>query len=84
VEQSLLSAIAMFGVAVDVTVAELHIEPFFPADAAAALAGGVDRDAGGRRRGLRDAPVSCVCVRRAVGGGWAHDHTTLGEAVVRH
>jgi hypothetical protein len=29
----------MFGVAVDVTVAELHIEPFFPADAAAAQAG---------------------------------------------
>jgi hypothetical protein len=38
VEESLLSAIAMFGVAVDVTVAELHIEPFFPADAAAARA----------------------------------------------
>jgi hypothetical protein len=34
----LLSAIAMFGVAVDVAVAELHIEPFFPADAAVAQA----------------------------------------------
>jgi hypothetical protein len=37
-EQSFLSALAMFGVAVDVTVAELHIEPFFPANAAAAQA----------------------------------------------
>jgi hypothetical protein len=37
-ELSFLSAIAMFGAAVDVTVAELHIESLFPADAAAAQA----------------------------------------------
>jgi hypothetical protein len=74
----------MFGVAVDVTMAELRIEPFFAADAAAAQAAGVDRNAGGRRRGFCDAPVSCVCVRRAVGGGWACDRTTLGEAVVHY
>jgi hypothetical protein len=35
---SLLSTIATFGTALDVTVAELSIEQFFPADAATAAA----------------------------------------------
>jgi hypothetical protein len=45
------------------TVAELHTEPFFPADAAAAQAAVWIAIAAAVARGLRDAPVPRVCVR---------------------
>jgi hypothetical protein len=57
-----------------VTVAEPHIEPFLPADVAVGQAAvWIAMRAAVVVAGFAALQFRAFCVRRAVGGGWAHD-----------